>query len=152
MIRLTILAVMAALCATAAGAVEPGPEKTGNKAWYDAIFQGEPPTELPTPNGMQQEPSGSLAKLVPISGHFTVSADNFMALKLRSGTGDDLVAGLSAMGFGVTANDDLHGGYFLMVNVGATDPVAAAFAFTEYGEVSEVWVRQSLYDAVMSAR
>ncbi len=150
--KFTILAALAALCATTAGAALPGVKEAQSKAWYDAIFQGEAPTELPAPAGMEQEPSGALARLVPIAGHFTVSADNVMALKLRSGSGDDLAASLTTMGFAVTSNADLHGGYFLMVNVGATDPVAAAFAFTEYAEVGEVWVKQSLYDAVMSAR
>lgn len=123
-----------------------------DKAWYDFIFAAEEPAPQAQDGSQQQDGYAEPAKLVPISGHFDVSADNIMALKLASGGAEKLTASLSAMGFGVTMHDDFHGGFFLMVNVGATDPVEAALTFLGYRELSEVWVKRSLYDAVMSVR
>lgn len=150
--KAAMIAVAALFCGSAAGAAGKAGSsqvRTADKAWYDFIFEdGEPAAPSPAPQEVYSGP----AKLVPISGHFDVTSESVMALKLVSGTGDKLVSSLSAMGFGVTTHSDFHGGYFLMVNVGTTDPVEAALTFLEYPGLSEVWVKRSLYEAVRSVR
>lgn len=148
--KTAMLAVMALFLGAGANAADKAgaaPDVYAGKAWYDFLFEDPAAVEPVPPQGQQQyytEP----ARLVPISGHFTVTADNIMAIKLVSGNGDALISKLTAMGFSAVAHDNLQGGWFLMIDVGATDPAEAALTFLEYKEVSEVWVKRSLYDAI----
>lgn len=146
---LVLAALLTGSAAHAAGSAVPARKAVTDKAWYDFLFSSEEPAAQPqAPQSAYSEP----ARLVPISGHFDVTSENVMALKVAPGAADKLSSYLSAMGFGVTLHDDFHGGYFLMVNVGATDPVEAALTFLGYKELSEVWVKRSLYDAVIAVR
>lgn len=148
---LVLAALFTGAAAHAAGNAVTARTTAPEKAWYDFLFSSEEPAAQPQ-DQTQQNGYSEPARLVPISGHFDVTAENIMALKVATGAADRLSSSLSAMGFGVTMHDDFHGGYFLMVNVGATDPVEAALTFLEYKDLSEVWVKRSLYEAVMTVR